>query len=219
MKQVFFNPKKVEKIILLSATISENEVQQLGLTGKRVIYLEVDSPIPVEQRPVYYRPICNMSLTYQPKSIPIIAEALADILKVHKGKGLLHAPYALAQKLFAALQAIAPDERKRFVFHDKGNKSEIFNDWLNSPIEEGKVLVGSGMYEGLDLKGDEYGFQCILKIPFPSLAEPAVRWLAEKNERYYAWITIRDVVHTAFERLHDKNKELFPKYFRDALQL
>lgn len=236
LKQIFFHSKKVEKVVLLSATISDHEVKQLGLAGKRVIFLEAESPISVERRPIHYVPVCNMSYAYQPQSIPKIAETLVEILQTHKGKGLLHAPYSLAQKLFAAIQVLAPEERKRFVFHDQDNKGEVFQQWKESPVEEGKVLVGSGMYEGLDLIGEDYEFQVITKIPFPSLADPAIRWLAKENDTFYSWVTIRDVVQAAgricrsptdygityildstFGRLYAEREQLFPKYFKEAL--
>jgi Rad3-related DNA helicase len=96
-------------------------------------------------------------------------------------------------------------------------------------------MVGSGMYEGVSLDEDLARWQIICKVPWPSLAEPAMKYLATEDKEYYANRTIKDIVQTygrvcrgptdsgttliwdnTFERLLKEHSSLFPKWFLDA---
>lgn len=97
-------------------------------------------------------------------------------------------------------------------------------------------MVGSGMYEGLDLAGDSGRWQVITKVPYPSLEDPVTRYLMEQDEEYYHWETIKQllqasgricrklddygvtyVVDSSFRRLYTQSQELFPQYWKDSL--
>jgi Rad3-related DNA helicase len=176
----------VEKIVLMSATINEVDVAALGLDQKRVLKITVGSAIDVEKRPIIYDPIINMALAYQPKAIPELAKFIEEAAAHYEGtKGIVHVTYSVAVKLQQYIS------NPRILFHDQENKSEIYNLWRESDPKEGLVLIGAGMSEGLDLAGPDYTWQIISKIPYPSLEDPAIRYLAENNPKTYAWDTLR----------------------------
>lgn len=181
-----FFPPGVKKIVLMSATISPTDIEQLGLYTRRVKYLTAASPIPASQRPVVV-PVdaLDMSYHHQKTNLPRLVESIKNILRQHPGdKGLIHAPYSLAKKLREALQG-----EKRMLFHTKENKKLIYQEFRSSldPV----VLVASGMYEGVDLPAEAGRFQIITKIPFPSLAEPAIAHRASVDKNWYQWETIK----------------------------
>jgi len=228
---IFWPPSKVKKIVLLSATLGKPDIESLGLSKKRVLFLECPSPIPVENRPIIYHKIANMSHRYQTESLPKIAKYIQYLLNEHPDKGMIHTPYSVAGKLKKYLE-----HEDRLVWHDRENKVGIVEDFIDSDPEEGQVLVGSGLYEGLDLVDDTARWQVITKVPYPSLYDPAIRSKLEQDEAWYAWATIRPllqasgricrgpqdygvtyILDTAFSKLYNTHKELFPDWWTSAL--
>ena len=187
------NKNPVRKIILLSATFSKVDLQQLGLDKKRVMWIKTDSPIPTERRPISYQGVEHYSSNSLPsdKTWKWLESAMESHPHV---KGLIHMPYSMARVFESKL----PDTlRQRLMFHDNLSKQQVYEEWRTSDPVQGKVLVASGMYEGIDLKGPEFGWQAILKIPFPNLGEPALRYLADEKPEQYAWLAIKDVLQAS----------------------
>jgi len=241
--------KGVQKIVLMSATLSEQDVAQLGLGGRRVAYFDGASPIPAERRPWRYigAGVGSMGHKTQKQNLGRMVDALVELAGKYPGrKGLIHAPYALAALITPALTARLVGTHKVFS-HTQGNKQAVFDAWQAhegagaGPAEgaarspQGAVLVGSGMAEGVSLLGEQYAWQALTKVPFPSLAEPAYAWLAENEPERYGWETARQLAQAygriaraptdygitiiadgAFARFYEQNKQLFPVWFQEA---
>lgn len=226
--------KKVEKIILMSATLSTKDIEALGLVGKRVIYLDVESPIPVENRPIETYFLGSMAYKSQDNIVPQLCGTIDAVLSENPhSKGLCHAPYSLARKIQAHMGG-----NPRLLFHFQDDKLDKLAEFKESAPEDGKLLIASGMEAGIDLPYDAARYQLICKVPYASLAEPAMRYLAETNPEMYAWLAIRLVVQAAgrvcrapddqgatiildsdFKRLYNTYEHLFPQFFRDALTM
>ena len=189
-----FLGKKTDKIVLMSATIGAMDIEKLGLASKRVLYIDVPSSIPTDRRPIIFDPVANMSYSYQEDSIEDLAKKLLTLADSYSGKGFVHATYSMAEKLKPHL---AHDDR--FIFHsqDKKEKRDKYSDYYALPRQSGKVMIGSGMVEGLDLKGDVAEWQALTKVPYPSLADPSMRHLAENERDYYNWMVSRDVMQAS----------------------
>jgi Rad3-related DNA helicase len=86
---------------------------------------------------------------------------------------------------------------RRFLFHGKDNKKEVFEQFRKSSPSEGRVLVASGMYEGIDLPLDEGRWQVLAKVPWLNLGIPSVAYMAEKDSEWYIWQTLRTVIQAA----------------------
>jgi Rad3-related DNA helicase len=232
-KPILWPPKRVKKLILMSATISRKDIEYLGLNARRVAYIDASSPIAAEQRPVYFSPVANLSLDNQEEGVPLLAAKIKEMLRTKQDAGLIHATYGLAAKL----RPLLADE-PRLIWHTRDDKQRKYSEFRRRGPVDGSVLVGSGMYEGLDLAGDAGRWQIITKVPYPSLGDPVIRYLAEEDPEFYAWETIKLIVQAAgricrtlddfgetfivdssFERLYSSYQELFPKYFRDSLIL
>ena len=226
---VLWPPSRVQKLVLMSATISRKDVEYLGLDRRRVTYIESGSPIDAGRRPIIYEPVGSMAYAYQDQSLAKLAVKLRQLANRHEGEsGLVHATYSLARKLRPLL---AGDDR--FIFHTQADKAAKYAEFRNSP---GRVLVGSGMYEGLDLAHDAGRWQAIAKVPFPSLADPVVSYLSEEDSEYYMWETVKQmtqafgricrgpddwgytyILDSSFEKLYAGSGDLFPNYVKEAI--
>jgi Rad3-related DNA helicase len=228
---ILWPPAKVKKLVFMSATIGPKDMEAMGLDKRRVSYIEVESPIPVERRPVFYSPKGNMSYAAQASNIPILLEYIRELLQNRKEAGLIHAPYSLASELAKGLR-----QDPRILFHTQENKKEVYERFRKEGPAKGLVLLASGLYEGISLDNEAGRWQVITKVPYPSLGEPGYQWMAENDPKQYAWQAIRLVVQaagricrgpedfgetfitdTSFGRLYSQNEELFPRYFKEAL--
>lgn len=227
--------RSIKKIILLSATIGQRDLHELGLDGRRFTDIVVDSPIPPQNRRVIYDPVGNMSASYIHLAVKEIAAKVEELMKANPDtKGLIHIPYSSALLLKQHLT------NPRVVYHTKEDKADVLTRFKDST--EPLVMVASGMYEGVDLPYDEARWQVIAKVPYMSLGDPKVKARLAKDEDWYDWETIKKLVQssgrivrhpddfgvtyildTNFKRLWIKDSrrevKLFPKYFLDSLLL
>lgn len=220
-------PAHVHKIVLMSATVSEDDVIDMGLDRWGAEYYDCESPIPRHQRPVEYLPRVDMS--YANRDIRKLAATIDAISQNHNDtKGLVHATYAVAAQLRAELTA------DRFIFHTKANKFKQFAEFRKS--SQPKVLIASGMWEGVDLPDDAARWQVITQVPYASLADPVMVAMKERRPRSYvndaAKLVIQAsgrivrnendygrtyIVDEQFGKLYDKHASLFPGFFKETL--
>lgn len=221
-------PNRVKKVILMSATLIENDIVELGLDRRRVKFIDVTSPIPADRRPVRVTPIVPMSYTNRDKSTEELAKFIIKTLSIHKDRGIVHVTYNVAAMLRNILGPLS-----RIMYHTKQDKKDVYNEWLNS--KDG-VLIACGMQEGIDLKDDRARWQIIAKIPFPPLTSTAVQHRMKEDKVWYNWSAIKVVLQAAgricrnpddygityitdacFSSLYKNNLALFPPWFRDAV--
>lgn len=192
-KPIFWPSYWVKKHILMSATISEEDLWDIGLDHKRVLFIEAESPIPEERRPILYEPAGNMSAATQDRDMRKLAIKLEELATRHCGvKGLVHVSYEMSARLQRELRLMP--SFKRFVFHDKWDKGAKLRGWLMSPPQDGLILVGAGMAEGLDLKGDKCYWQAITKIMYPNKADLAVAAKMQHRPNYYIWAAAKELM-------------------------
>lgn len=176
------------RIILLSATLSRIDAELLA-PGEEVAYFDAESPIPVDQRRIFYRP---MAVPANSKTdVNVIARYVAEILADNPGNALIHATYAMASRLSAALNAIGI---KAFA-----NTADTKNACISRFKKDGGVFVAAGCAEGLDLPDDECRVNIIPVLPRMDPTEPSIqKWLAlPGGRRRYALETLRTVQQQA----------------------
>ncbi len=226
----------VRKMVFMSATISREDIRELGLAGRKVKYLECESPIPAANRPLIFQPRLNMARDYQQHSMPLFAKLLAAELDRRPEKGMVHVPYSMAEWLRGLL------DHPRLMWHDKETKQEVLDAFKASDPAEGKVLVASGMFEGIDLPYDAARWQIIGKVPYLSLGDEQVRKRQKAYPDGYDWEALKRIIQATgrivrapddrgetlifdinFRRLLDNDKRrtepLIPKFFNDAIRV
>lgn len=227
-----FWPREVRKVVLMSATISVKDVEQLGLGGKRrVCYIECKSPIPSGVRPIVIDNLVSVNRNNMEESAAKLATYINDLADFHQGeKGVIHATYQMASILAQHLHG------PRYLFHNRENKKQQYKLFRDSRPSDGRILVACGMYEGIDLPEDMGRWQIISKIPWQSLGSPAVRHLAEKDPEWYIWETVKTVIQacgricrtpddfgvtyipdSSFWRMYNDARDLIPQWFRDGI--
>lgn len=180
-----FWPPEVRKRVLLSATIGRKDIESLGLKGK-TLYINCKSPIPPENRPIYLQDVVSVNHANMVEASEQLAQYITNVVDYHSGeKGIIHATYQMSALLRRHLTG------DRYMFHSRDDKRAMYSAFRESNAEDGRVLVACGMYEGIDLPEDMGRFQIISKIPWSSLANPAIRHLAELDPEWFTWETLK----------------------------
>ncbi len=231
-------PPVVQKIILLSATIGKKDIQALGLGKKRVIFMDGESPISSSQRPVIYDPelALNMSKAQTNTENLLKFVGILDMIARRNpdSKGVVHLTYSLAREL--RLLDIPGELRERLIFHTKETKDREYQLFRQS--SQPKILVASGMYEGIDLPYDLARWQVVGKIPWGNLGDPMTKHQQETDPDGYAWEAMKKLIQatgrttraeddfsrvwitdSTFKILWDTHHLMFPRWFRDGVQI
>ena len=221
---------RAEKIILMSATISLQEVERMGLGNHQVLHHRCGTEIPVENRPFIFDPVGSMRWDDQEETLPRIAAKLRELAAKHpKEKGIIHLPYRIKDDLRPLI------DDPRFLWYDKTNKSQIYERFRGDG--EYPILVAPGMAEGIDLPGDLGRWQVIVKVQYPSLSDHYVRALKRLDPETYSWVTVRTIIQqagricrsptdygvtycldSAFASLYASSKKFWPEWFKSAVK-
>lgn len=217
--------------LFMTGTLGNHDkfCEWIGIDPKETYYLYVKSPFPVANRPIIKSYVGSMSNNRwnNPRNIVKINE----IIQKHKNqKGVIHT--SSNQQAWFIKKSL--NSNKVWVAQGETREDTIRRfENSNKPI----ILVGAGLKDGVDFKGDKCRFQIIFKIPYPSLAGKQVNIRMHYDESWYNYQTImplmqaygrgiRDmddycdcyILDNDFEKLLRKYKFLFNEYFLEAIK-
>lgn len=205
-----------------------------GIDQDETYYLYVKSPFPVEHRPIIKSYVRNMSGFTDKipnwKTNNAIDKIKRIIVKHKSEKGVIHT--SSNEQAWWIKNGL--DSKNIWVVQGQSRAKTIeYFEKAKKPI----VLVGAGIKDGVDFKGDKCRFQILFKMPKPSIASTQTIIRAKKDPVWYAYATvmplmqsygrgIRDetdycttyVLDSEFDNLLTNHKDLFNEYFLEAVQ-
>lgn len=180
---------RADLVVIMSATILDFDEfrNSLGITEGDCVCLSVASEFPVENRPIFYRPLGSMNFQNKASTLPKIAGALDKLLRDQPSvKGLVHTnSYEMNRLLTQSL--IAGGHGARLVTHGPGGAEAAIERHIMSDAPT--VLCSPAMTEGLDLRDDLSRFQVIVKVPYPPFKDPYVVARRSRDKNWYSWQT------------------------------
>ncbi|MGZ7118448.1 MAG: helicase C-terminal domain-containing protein [Methanobacterium sp.] len=182
--------KHAEICLLMSATILDHRLfcKWLGIDYNDAYPIKIKSSFPASRRPVYIKPVGNMSkrsIKYTaPKTIPI----LKKIIEHHKReKGLIHTHNYKCQKYI-----MDHLDNPRLMGHTPVNRELKLLQFEKTT--KPMILVSPSMSEGVDLPYEKCQFQVIYKIPFPYLGDKQINKRKHIDPKWYAYKTIMTLI-------------------------
>lgn len=217
---------KTDHLVLMSGTLFPHDVEALS-GGDRTAWLDVSSPIPVENRPILYRPTpFKMNSQTDPQQI---VDAIEKILAEFPGRNtIIHVSYSLAKKLHLLF-------RTKVLTNTPETKDAVLAEFK----ARGGVWLAAGCAEGIDLKDNLCRLNIIPKLLFPDLTDPGVRKrrAMKDGERWYDLETLKTTIqqdgrstrhekdHSIkiimdpnFSRLVNRHKALLPQAFVESIR-
>lgn len=183
---------RYDYVVLMSGTILDKDLfcQMNGIDPSDAAFIAIDSPFPVENRPIYFFSKIGKQ-SYKTKDIvwPKQKEIVDKIMKKYKSdKGIIHSGnYELASWTIRDVK-----EGSRLLAHKSNDRSQIVQEHYNS--SEPTVLVSPSLMTGLDLKDEYSRFQVVLKMPYPNLGSEKVKKRMETMKDYYGLTTVRTLI-------------------------
>jgi Rad3-related DNA helicase len=220
-------------ILAMSATVVNHNAfcQFTGIPLSDAAFHSIDSPFPIENRPVYFAPVGNMGQQTIEESLPKLVEMVKLILDQHKTeKGIIHCQtYRIANYIKQHVKS------RRLLLHDPTSRDAIIEKHITS--KSATVILSPSMAEGVDLRDDLSRFQIICKLPYPYLGDKLVKKRMNKRAVWYSYQTAKTIVQAAgrsirshndhavtyilddgWRHFFEKNASLFPESFKKALK-
>ena len=233
-KEKFFN--RSEFYILMSATICGHEVmaKYLGIPEDSYEYIGMESTFPVENRPVVaFSDLGKFSYAKRHDMLPLFTQYLDLMLDTQFSgvRGIIHSTSYENAKFI--------EKNSRHASRMRFPKSEDLME-ITSILEEGDdiIIVSPSVVEGLDLKGDLCRFTIFFKTPWASLGDKWVQKRADLDNAWYAREAAVKVIQGSgrgtrsktdssitlimdghFLRLFYRNKDFFPNWFEEAVNV
>ena len=222
-----------DRALLMSATIRPATLRYLGLNPEDYTWVEVPSPYPVRNRPIYWWPI-GVRLKHSTPEWEL-DRWVASQDRIIEGrldrKGLIHTvSYDRAMRL---------KERSEWkdimLIHNSKNTAQVVKEF--KAMEPPAVLVSPSLTTGYDFPYDTCEYQILSKVPFPNFADSEVGKARRKaDDNYYLYLTATAITQAAgrivrgpedrgetflvddqFGWVTFGNRGLYPEWFMNAL--
>lgn len=230
-----------ETRLFMTGTLGSKDMfcKWIGIDPNETYYIYVKSPFPVENRPILRDYAGKMSGWNKELNEPNWKNddallKIHDILEDHKDeKGVIHVS-SNDQAWYIVNELKGLCHRYLKVAYGP-NREQHIRDFEED--EGNMVLVGAGIKDGVDFKGDKCRFQILFKMPFPSLAGAQVNIRKRYDPTWYIYQTvmplmqaygrgIRDVddycttyvLDSDFDSLLGNYSFLFNEYFLEAVE-
>ncbi len=230
--------KHMDRVLMMSATILDPRQVSVNTgilrkPGRMYEYSRIDSPFPVEHRPVYYEPCANVVNKEMDRALPLLARSVADIInKYPDDKVLVHTiSYKIRDYLVRNIQS------DRFITHSSADRADVLERFKRG--DRPMVMLSPSMDRGVDLPGEECRAIVIAKMPYPDLGDPQIStrvYGSPDGNGWYAHKTVSSIIQMAgrgvrsvddycdtyildkqFERIYRDNRRLFPLWFQKAV--
>jgi Rad3-related DNA helicase len=199
-------------------------------------FFDIPSIFDTARYPIRFMPAADMNHDSIEEESPKMVTAIDEIINLHPDvKGLVHCVS------YGNLNFIRKQSRYsgRLIYHGDNNRQVILTQFMSS--EEPLVLLSPSMERGIDLPDDNCRFIIIVKMPFPYLGDPQIKarlYQGRSGRSWYNAITARRIVQSTgrgmrspndfcesyildsnFEAFYQKNRSMFPRWWREALIL
>lgn len=221
-------------VVVSSATMPDGLFSDIGIPPSQVERIEVPSTFPVENRPVVVgRDVGKMTEDDRDKTIPKMADAIADIAGEHAGdKGIVH---CRSYEIMQSLVDECPLPSKDVVVQDRDDREGSLESWRAG---DSQVFFSVSMDEGIDLEYDQCRFQVLAKALYKHMGDTRVRrrvfgddawpWYQRQaaiqiQQAYGRGVRARDdectfyVLDTSAVELIERNEHMFEGWFLDAV--
>lgn len=170
-----------DKILMMSATISNHKEYAKSLGIDDYEYFEMESSFDPKKSPIWCSRKYKLSYKNMNENLPPVLDAAISLCEKHKNeKGLIHTH----TNLIADKLKLKINNNERFLFKDIAtNNEKLLDDHKNT--KNPTILVSPSLDTGISLDGDLGRFQIILKSPFLPLSSKRIKTMFDKNPSQY----------------------------------
>lgn len=220
---------KSGRFLHMSATICgfDQYIESLGLKQDQCHIIDLENPIPVDNRPVFVIPKFKVNASFD--EWDKLVKMIDHIITHHEDdNGIIH---SVSFKLGEQIKQLSKHNKRMIVTGDRFEIADAL-----SKHGSGAIIISPSIEKGVDLKGDMSRWQILPKVPYGYLGDPFIKLNADRHEDWYARRAILRIVQASgrsvrgvndfattyildanFNRLYQQNTEIFPEWYRDSL--
>lgn len=226
--------RKADYFVHMSATICgiDSYARSLGIQPGTYHKIQIDNPIPIENRKIFFMPIMKMGNNMGDYEMKQLARAVDDIIEFHANEtGIIH---TVSYDRALAIQQFS---RFRNIIHVPRTRQALLELMERAYKTKQRIVIASpAMEEGYDFKGDYSRFQILVKVPYDYLGDPLIAHINKVDPSAYFRNAVLRIVQmcgrsvrgiddwaasyildTSFETLAARNPEFFPEWFTKAV--
>lgn len=168
-----------------------------GLNTDDTYYIYAKSPFPVENRPIIRQYVCSMRQEAW-RNTHILKYIERILSNHHNEKGVIHT--SSNQQAWWIKNNISS---KRLWIAYGSTREQSIQEFEKTSTN--RVLIGAGLKDGVDFKGDKCRFQILFKVPYPSLGDEQVKIRRKLDPSWYSFQTIMPLQQSYGRGIRDEN--------------
>jgi len=175
----------IEKVLLVSATLSHSTFRHLGVDTDDFDYLEVPSCFPPEHRPFYYLPTEFVSYKLNEGGVRRLVSHLDAIISRRLDRrGIVHTiSYDWAEKIYSR----SKHRSGHLLLHKRGmNAAELLERFKH---DKPSVLLSPVVEQGYSFADDDCRYQYLWKLPRVDARDPLMKARALDDPTYLDQLT------------------------------
>jgi Rad3-related DNA helicase len=187
--------------LFMSATINkEYMLKTFDVDPDKVAFVKLDPTFPPENKKIIvYKPLAlNFGSLKKKETIDGLCERIETIVAHHieKGEsGIIQTPsFDLNEKV--ARHIIGKFKSIKIFHHERGQKLEQMISKFKTCRSIG-LLISPSLFEGVDLPDDISRFQIIAKVPYASLGDKRISYIADHHKDIYSLLALIKIVQAA----------------------
>lgn len=164
-----------KKNIVCSGTLLPHDIAEIFGDSSNYKEYRVPNVIPPENKPIVFW-AQQQSHAFGKLNITKLCEQILQIVHMSDKNVLCHITYGMGDELLPLIKRNINRKWKVFAFEDNELKKQTVDEFKESAARGGNnLLIGGGLSEGIDLKGDLARINIITKIMFPNMNDEFVK--------------------------------------------
>ena len=178
----------IKKVIVMSATLTTKDAEQLNIAEDQMDYFEYPSTFPVKNRPIYRIPTVSVKYDTSEQDMKKWDTRIDQIVESRLDrKGIIHTH---SFKLAKRIQQNSKWSDIMF-FNTSENTRAMVEKFKNA--DPPAVLVSPSVSTGFDFDGDFCRYQIIGKVPFPNTDSAVIKAWRELDPDYAFHLAMQTV--------------------------
>ena len=181
-----------DKVLVMSATLTEKTVDLLGIPKEDRIWMELGSTYSPSRTPIY--PIKTVRVDHRSSDIDMRAwvNCIDQIIDRRLDRKGIVLPVSYNRSDFFCRNS---RHRNIIVTHGRGDVIPTVEYWRKLPAPA--VLVSPSVVRGWDFPHDECRYIVIGKIPFPDGRDPVIKARSKEDPEFVGYDTMQTIVQEA----------------------
>ena len=182
---------KTNKILLMSADLTPNDLYLLGITEDEMEWYDMPSTFPAENTPIYHLKTNRVHYKMDNDDKQYWASRIDQVIGNRPGRKGLILPVSYANQQYLGFHT---KYRDRVVIHDRQNARQTISNFKGST--QPQVLISPSITTGYDFPGSQARFLIVAKVPWPMTQSAVFKSRQAEDKTYQHHVIAKTLVQS-----------------------